>query len=631
MSRVMRRWVAALAAFCGATGCGSLDEPTLAPVSRQLLLAKDTTLGVPRVIRDGEIPFADMAASAPSSAGFYFDSTGRFVIRVRDEIDNDRALAAAAGVAARYSITRAGKPGGLSYSVVPAQYTFNQLSQWRDFVFDSLWLRVPEIQTLDLDEVRNRVAIGIPADQLKLATDRVWSLLISRGIDTGAITLDTVRAFSPDAMPVPPATLDAQTSDPLAGGLRIDILHPDNSLHVCSLGFVAQRNGQLGFVTASHCTSGTFGPDNNSGYQLWNRLAGTESVDPYGYTCQLWQECRNSDAAFFASSGLAMRVGTIQRPYGAGSTQIDQNDAYWYVTSEDVGLAAGADIHKVGRTTGWTDGAVLGTCLDVWLDNWHLHKCGYAANYSRGGGDSGGPVFQWDWHACSRCVRLVGIHSGVGAWPDYNAVFSKLPQLKANLGGTWSLFFTPSLPAPTVIGTVVNSRPQLSWNSLPGQNRFDVCRGPGSFQYVKTESGYSSTDFTQVVVSVLPGPPAPGVPHVAYRVVAGSPTDLAPPSNTVYFARPALPQLGVFIEGPTQVKPNVGCYWRANASGGNGVYSYAWKVNGAAVGGNTDLLYYVNGGASFQLSVEITDGVSLPATSIVSVSVASAASTCNLP
>jgi len=76
-------------AFGLLTSCDR-PEPTVSQSPGRLpTRGADATVGVPSSVRDEENAFADLARSAPSTAGFYFDAAGRLIIRVRDAADND--------------------------------------------------------------------------------------------------------------------------------------------------------------------------------------------------------------------------------------------------------------------------------------------------------------------------------------------------------------------------------------------------------------------------------------------------------------------------------------------------------------------------------------------------------------
>ena len=103
-------------------------------------------------------------------------------------------------------------------------------------------------------------------------------------------------------------------------------------------------------------------------------------------------------------------------------------------------------------------------------------------------------------------------------------------------------------------------------------------------------------------------------------------TDYSPNSNTIYFKKP--PTITVTIQGQQAVQPMEGCYWTANATGGNGDYTYQWQINGAGSYPNSSQLFYSNAGSSFTVSVTVTDGTSTPGNSQLYVFVSSGNPSC---
>lgn len=505
-----------------------------------------------------------------------------------------------AQVAVSHRISRDGRTLTASLALARADYSFRQLAEIRDLVCDSLFASGRGAKRLDLDERRNRVAIGVAPEEFDETVRRMQQRLGALGIDRRAVVFDAVASYEADVArstttALPPTSLGVQRTDPLAGGLRVDVAAVGGGYRYCSIGFIAQRNGQLGFVTASHCTAAMFLPDVGPAYQLSDgigRHVGTEMSDPFPGICWLgWAYCRDADAAWFGASGIwPMRVGSILRPVQQGSTQISADDAYWYVTSEASGFVLGQEVHKVGRVTGWTSGVVLGTCVDVWLA-WPLDpplaefvamRCGVSASYARGDGDSGGSVFQLDPAVCSRCVKLAGTHSG-HTFGD--AVFAKISAIKSELGGTWSTLYSPGLPSPSIVGGIVSGHPQISWTGIPTATHYDVFRNGGAWVAYAASLGSPYVDLNLQVSEVFTGPPPPGVPAMQYYIRGRSGSDITSPSNVISFRIAVPPQpINVLIDGPSEAQPYAGCFWRASASGGSGTYTYSWKVNGVPVG-----------------------------------------------
>lgn len=89
--------------------------------------------------------------------------------------------------------------------------------------------------------------------------------------------------------------------------------------------------------------------------------------------------------------------------------------------------------------------------------------------------------------------------------------------------------------------------------------------------------------------------------------------------------------VSVTIVGPSAVRPTVGCYWIANATGGTGAYTYAWTVNGDSVGTGSGTLQYSNpGGSYFTVAVSVSSGSATPATASSTVTVTIDAPTCEI-
>lgn len=445
-------------------------------------LADTGSLGAPTNVRPEERMFAELAADAPSAGGFYYDRAGDLVVLVRDKEHDGLALA---GAKKLRDSKRIGGGGHAANSgrirVARADFTFRELSRWRDLAFDHVLGVVPGVMTLDLDETHNRVALGIDPQFAGPggAEARVRQTLRELGVPSAALTFAPAGRTVNDAL-TPPFSLLNDSFDPLAGGLEIVLQHNDGTLSGCTLGFAAIRDGVPGMVTASHCTTFMFNPDTDPVFQVFRRV-GTAAVDPDAYTCG-FRRCRGADAAFIASTGAApMGVGLIARTTfrnagdlngGNGSTIIDQRNPYWYVTGEENdNLFVGENVQKVGITTGWTWGWITQTCIDHWVEGDSVMRCAYEASYVADHGDSGGPVFIIDDQAAGR-VTLVGTHSGRDFFSN-RPRFAKLSRIKSDLGGAWQVK-APAPPPPTPLGLsaridgpiVANQNEITSWTGF---------------------------------------------------------------------------------------------------------------------------------------------------------------------
>lgn len=344
-----------------------------------------------------------------------------------------------------------------SYRALRAQFTFHELAAWRDLAFDHVLTTLPDIHYLDLDEVENRVTVGIAVQSFEGTRAAVLRALTPLGVNPAAINFRSVSRLP--RFDAAPGSLLSGGPDSIAGGMLINSYTANSS---CSLGFVAVRNGQRGFVTNSHCTRTIFGLDYDSWFDQYFGATAQEIVDPNGYQCGL-RTCRGADAVFAAAwtSAIPMALGKIRRTIGpnTGSQAVDQARGYFEIVSELADLVHGTPVNKIGYATGWTTGTVTGTCQDLTVSVTKVVRCTYGATYHRGEGDSGGPVFlRYAGGPDSGHVALVGVHSGTD-W-DGLPLFTKLDRIKSDLGGTWSVVDPNPTPYPQEPLTVVVLGPE---------------------------------------------------------------------------------------------------------------------------------------------------------------------------
>jgi hypothetical protein len=504
---------------------------------------------VPKEIRPEEQAFADLEALAPLTAGFYFDSDTLVV--VTNIQTAERAKAALAHLAARGFNGRRIVPSHIS--VREARFTFSQLAAWRDIIFTNL-LGSAGITSLDLNERENRVVIGIrPAQAAELRTT-LPPRIAALGINPEAVIYREVADLNlqvrTTAAPIVPERI-SHTADTVVGGLRVGLSRSYGNPVSCTLGFVAGRGGERGYVTASHCTELLFDVDNSEMSQASGaRAIGHEVTDPEGWTCGIFfHECRVSDGSFFTTyEGIPSARGLIARPAskGTGTLDWDQSNPYFMITEvENNNMWSGDPVDMVGSFGGWSGGTIQSTCEDFPLTGEKMVTCAYEANYRCIDGDSGAPVFR---RLVGTEVKLAGIHTG-----DQNnetrCVFSKYYRIVQNLG---SIVATrqPLLATPTLSGSLYPSSPyslpRISWNSVPGATFYKIYRRmcdydgecDSDFLYFGTEESpfIDPVDVNQYLGTSYPPP------HirkwVGYFVQAFAPYDLSQWSNKVYFKRP---------------------------------------------------------------------------------------------
>lgn len=353
----------------------------------------------------------------PGFGGLYYDETGRPNVYLLEPDGPGRSAL---------------KSLGTEVIVHRGDYEFERLLAWRLELRPVLAL--PGVVFLDVDETRNRVVVGLDSSSPGKSADRdrVEQRILASGVPKDAVLLrETARL-------VPFAGLQDRLR-PVPGGAQFVF-----SSFACTLGFNAFRGQDFGFVVASHCTDimgeleGTRFfqslPGNKNGI-------GTEIVDPPFFTgspCPPQKHCRFSDSAFAKYDNNRLGgLAKIARPVSGGSQigplTLKPTSARFTITGRAGSPLEGDFVHKVGRTTGWTFGTVIGTCLDVNEDAGITLFCQSLVQLGGGPGDSGAPVFKV---LPGNKARLVGLLWGGGDDPNLGiiGVFSPLENIEEDLG-----------------------------------------------------------------------------------------------------------------------------------------------------------------------------------------------------
>ena len=220
--------------------------------------------------------------------------------------------------------------------------------------------------------------------------------------------------------------------------------------YVCSIGANVDHSGGRSFIINSHCTTTQGGVESTLYYQP-NRTnfptaVAIEVADPlYSKTlpgCSRGKKCRYSDAARAVwQNGYTGSRGTIAKTTAlvpnTGNLTVDET-ATWTITGQDNNGAlnvVGNVVNKVGRTTGWTQGAITRTCVNTAVSGSTIMQlCQTFVSDPAGGtvvsgGDSGSGV----WTGAGTSATLVGLLWG-GSSDNKTFIFSPLNQVQQELG-----------------------------------------------------------------------------------------------------------------------------------------------------------------------------------------------------
>jgi hypothetical protein len=383
---------------------------------------------VPNAARQSQGPELPSAAEfdrqVPGFGGFYLTRDGTPTVYLTRGASRAPAERVLAGYLAAKGISTA------AVHVAEAQYGWKQLERWQESATVEA-LAVPGAVFVDNDETTNRVLVGV--ENLG-AMGQVRAAVARLGIPDDAVIVQRADPIHQVA------TLQNVVDRPVRAGVQINF--PG---FLCSVGFNATSNGQKSFITASHCTTTQGGVESTPYWQPLQSVAptqiATEVADPVyvrgGSGCPKGRKCRVSDASRAAYiDGNNQALGLIARTSGANNRSLDIVGSFSITTDDCTNtlggcLTAGTTVGKVGRTTGWTSGAITNTCVNTGVTGSNIVQlCQTFVSAGVGGGDSGSDVFQV---TSSTNVKLAGILWG-GNSGGTQFVYSPLANVVRDLG-----------------------------------------------------------------------------------------------------------------------------------------------------------------------------------------------------
>ena len=416
--------VSVLAIIVGA--CGDPSGPDAEAVRRRAEAQQRMLQGLDR-------EFAQLAREVSGFGGLARRSDGSAVLLLTDPT---KAATARQAVAAKARLFGRLDPSRIEVRAVKFDYV--QLTDWRERLRS---LDVPGLVFLDIDESANHLRIGV---EQGTSHDVVTSEVAKLDIPADAVTVE-------DSEPITPmATLQDQIR-PAVGGIQIAFIVPNappGTLGLCTLGFNARIAGSSDtyLVTNSHCSGLQGGVQHTGIFQpfptsLANLIA-LEHADPDYFEdgCYPHRRCRIGDVSIARYlPGVEATVGAIARTtlrgLTAGSLTIDDRQPTFTITDQQPFALMGQTLDKVGRTTGWTVGTVVATCIDTFVANSDISLlCQTRVLSGSGGGDSGSPVFASE-APFTNDVTLYGIlwgGSNMPFGPSY--VFTPLQNIELEFG-----------------------------------------------------------------------------------------------------------------------------------------------------------------------------------------------------
>lgn len=227
------------------------------------------------------------------------------------------------------------------------------------------------------------------------------------------------------------------THRPTKGGIQI---HWSN--YVCTLGFNVDHAGGRSFITNSHCTERQGTTGTTAYYQPSSTAEPSpiaiEADDPSyfkGGECSRGKVCRYSDASRALYQAGIDSNGEIARTTGVNNGDLSVVGVFDIASQDNSSTTFSGTVNKVGRTTGWTDGSVTNSCVNVNVSGSNIQLlCQTIVENDNAvivqGGDSGSPVFRT---TGGGNAELLGILWG-GSSSGNLFVFSPLSSIQDELG-----------------------------------------------------------------------------------------------------------------------------------------------------------------------------------------------------
>jgi hypothetical protein len=385
-----------------------------------------------------------VAQAVPGFGGYFLDTNGAPTVYLTDpgqRLAAEQALAtflSSRGFTAEDLVVR------------QAAHDYLQLDAW----YRTAWpaaLAVSGAVYSDIDEAGNGLRFG-GADATAVAG--IQDALAAVGVPRSATVVEQTAPI------VQLVTLRDRVR-PVHGGYQINFLNVGGVVGVsflCTLGFnaVPVMEGTNSFITNSHCTNSQGGSETPTDYYQplqdpeGDRLAnpenfiGVEVDDPHYWIsldCAVpGFMCRYSDAAraeYAPDQGFALGrlARTAARDPDLGTLEVDGEKPSFQIVAEQAHSVMGEEANKVGRTTGWTFGPVIATCINsivLGAEKPIIQLCQTRVRAGVAGGDSGSPVFRPQ--GGGDRATLLGILWGGSVSGEVTFVFSPMFNIERELG-----------------------------------------------------------------------------------------------------------------------------------------------------------------------------------------------------
>jgi len=395
----------------------------------------------------------EVASVAIDYSGMFYSAPGEITVLMKNL--GRRAVAESR---VRQILARSRRRGHVRIVVAPAKFSYEELDEWRDRIFQS-WEAARQFVGLAIDERANKVEIEVlpQADQIQLR-----SRVIALGVPADAFSIVAGSRTRENA-----DTTLLQRHRPIRGGLHFG---PTG----CTLGPLAKWGSDTVVLISSHCSELKWSADPSNTFlrqPYFGPAWGREIHDKNGWKCHFlwWDRCRKAEVAAYQVASVDLEQGESQRyAFGElvrpinrvsgpgltlGSKKIDvANPLVIDGVAEDV--IVGEAIDKIGTNTGWTFGEVTNACSQrlvyvansVPVDHGRYVECMVLTDYNSKSGDSGGPVFIYNGGSS---VTILGVNFGNynpngDAHAEHTGIFSKISYIRLDMSAAPLTFFPPA-------------------------------------------------------------------------------------------------------------------------------------------------------------------------------------------
>lgn len=387
--------------------------------------------------------FYEVTQAVPGFAGVHREGD-RTVISLTDLEEEAAAKSALQPWLNRYLNTR-----GLAANDVVVRtvaHDYRALTRWFEYASaNALVLR--GVNSVTVSERGNRVVLGVSdlgataEVEAVLATGGIPSAAVGfrlagparsdEGAAATALTLARESAFHVD-------TLLGETFDPTPGGVGGLYENASEQLIPCTFGFSAYLDGgqgDLGFVTASHCSATIGGVDGSVTFRQ-NGDSNPVGIEQIDHSNVCGSDCKWADAAWYEFvTGRDPEFAWVARTQDSlgnlpDARTIDNSRPRFQVSGTVSNPVEGDSVFKIGTVDGWTTGEVQDTCVNFTRDGF-LFKCQDIADYDRDDGDSGGPILLPD--DTRYIVWVIGIHTAEQTNTGWG-IFSAIANMEVDFG-----------------------------------------------------------------------------------------------------------------------------------------------------------------------------------------------------